>query len=167
MEETNNNIAHFGDGEMAFVYRYAEYVDEENGVSYCRFLLRPSTVMCEKFMFPDLDESGFLERSYPFTQVLEVKKELHCNRWWIFTDVEGGKAKPSEYWDACTSVIEDQERYMNSLRSSKDYALYELDQERTRSQESIKIQSNLIKTVAEARGRTDDGEGGGDYDDSQ
>ncbi len=163
-QEESDNWVIFGDLQMAQVFDYKIFNDDDDGKDYITFLIRPSNRLLSTYQINDYDDEGLIERTYSSTQVIHASKNLHSNRWLVMVDINEGETPVSKYYSECIVVIDDLKRMMKTEKYAKYYALQELEDERTQKEVSLKQYSRLVKTVAEARGRSDGDEGEVDSD---
>ena len=156
-EDYNDNWVHFGDLNLAQVFDFKIYDDEETGIEYIKFLLRPSNRLVEKFpsLLQEVDEEGLLIREFNTAEVIHVPGGINRNRWLVFKDINDGETEVSRYFAKASTVISDLKRLLKTEKYSKYRVLQELEEERTQKETTLKQQSKLMKAVAEGRGRVD------------
>lgn len=154
--------AHFGDGNSAEILEIREYTKIKTGVRYVKFIFLPSKRIEQMYNTREKqDPSGAIVMEYPKTQVEFLERGVGRIRCWIFTDFMGNGTRVSDRYNQLTMTIEDTERLLHSSEAARARSYQELDVERQHKKQAIKLQSDIIREVAKARGRTDEDAFGG------
>ena len=161
----NDHWCYFGDGNAAQIVDSKDYTKKNTGVKYTRFILRPSTMMEEMYdLEQEQDDDGMILRDYPSVQVLFLQRTVSRTRCWVFLDVNGEDTPASNLHKEYTEALIDSQRLIRSAEAAKNRMFQELQKERTQKVEALRSQTNIIKEIARARGRTDDDAGFAGYD---
>ena len=156
---------YFGDGNAAQIIESREFTRKKDGVKFVRFILLPSRLMEDMYdLMDEQDDEGFILRDYPAVNVLFLQRSVNRTRCWVFTDVQGGDTPASNLHKDFTEALVDSQRLIRSAEAAKNRMFQELQKERTQKVEALKHQTNIIKEIARARGRTDDDGGLAGYD---
>jgi len=151
---------YFGDGNASIMLECKEVVNSETGLKYYRFILIPSKRIESQYdISEEQDKTGAIVREYLATDVLFLERGTYRTRVWVYCNFNGEPTVASRRYQELTSTINDTDRLLRSAEAGKNRLIQELNMERQQHISSIKIQSDIIKTVASARGRVD-GEGG-------
>tara|TARA_Y100000310_G_scaffold320368_1_gene376752 strand:+ start:323 stop:826 length:504 start_codon:yes stop_codon:yes gene_type:complete len=157
----SDNWASFGDGNAAEIIETSEYTKEKTGVKHIKFIFLPSKLIEAQYdIGEEQNQNGFIIRSYPATEVVFLIRGVGKTRCWIYTDFNGGPTPASRRFQELTETIEDNEKLMRSAEAAKNRAYQELDMERQHRLQAIKLQTNIVREVAKARGRVDSSEEG-------
>src|SRR6056297_3831760 len=93
-EEVNpNNWIIFGDLHFAKVLHHVNFTDEETGLEYTSFLIRPSSYLVRRYQINDYDEDMLIKRKYSTSKIIHEPQEDGGNRWLIDATIEGGETK--------------------------------------------------------------------------
>jgi hypothetical protein len=156
---------YFGDGNAAQIIDSREYTRKDDGIKYTRFILLPSRMIEQMYAIEEeQDDEGLIVREYESIQVLWLQRSVNRTRCWIFVNVQGEETAASNLNKHFTEAILDSQRLIRSAEAAKNRMFQELQKERTQKAEALKMQTNIIKEIAKARGRTDDEGGLGQYD---
>lgn len=155
---------YFGDGNAAQIIDSREYTKKDDGIKYTRFILLPSRMIEQMYGLDDEQtDDGLIVREYESVHVMFLQRSVNRTRCWIFVNVNGEETVASNLNKHFTEAIIDSQRLIRSAEAAKNRMFQELQKERTQKAEALKMQTNIIKEIAKARGRTDD-EGGLGYD---
>ena len=155
--DDSDNWVHFGDLNLAQVFDFKNYVDDDDGLEYIEFLLRPSNRLVSKYpeLINEVDDEGLLTREFKTSEVIHVPGGINRNRWLVFKDINDKETEVSGYFAKASVVINDLRRLLKTEKYAKYRILQELDEERSQKETNLKQQSKLMKAVAEGRGRVD------------
>ena len=161
--ENPDYYAYFGDGNTALIIKVKDHINNETGKKTIRFILKPTTrieVMYD--ISEEQNQQGFIFREYPETEVIFLERETNRIRCWVETDFNGGETPASRRRADFKVALEDTNRLLRSERAAKNRAYRELEIARTQQRMALKLQTDMVKEVAKARGRVD-GETGEGY----
>ena len=154
----SDHWCYFGDGNAAQILDSREYIKPGSGKKYIKFVLLPSKRIENTYDIMDEQDpaSGAIVKEYPEVDVVFLERGVYRTRCWIYTDFNSGETPASRRTADLTMALKDSERLLRSAEAAKNRAYVELDTERQQKLQSIKLQSDIIREVAKARGRTDD-----------
>jgi len=154
----DDHWAYFGDGNAARIVECKDIINNKTGVQKVKFIFIPSEKIENQYDIKvEQDPSTkMIIREYKKTNVIFLERGVGRTRCWVTLDFNGGPTVASRREQIFTDVINDNDRLLRSAEASKNRLQQELDTERLQKTESLKIQANMIKQVASARGRYDE-----------
>lgn len=155
----SDHWVYFGDGNAAQILDSREYIKRKTGVRYVKFILLPSRRIEQIYDIDESqDETGAIVKEYTKTEVLFLERGIYRTRVWVLFDFMGGETPASRRYKELTETLNDTDRLLRSSEAAKSRMMQELETERQQKLQSIKLQSDILREVARARGRVD-GEG--------
>lgn len=150
---------YFGDGNAAQILDTREYIKRDSGIRYVKFILLPSRRIEQMYDIGDLqDDTGAIVREYKLTDVVFLERGVYRTRVWVYVDFMGGETPASRRTKELTDTLNDTDRLLRSAEAAKSRLIQELNMERQQKIQAIRVQSDILREVARARGRVD-GEG--------
>jgi hypothetical protein len=157
--ENNDHWAYFGDGNAAQILDSREYIKRKTGIKYVKFILMPSKRIEKMYdISEEQDSTGAIVKEYPSTEIVFLERGVFRTRCWIYTDFIGGETPASRRTRELTEALNDTERLLRSAEAAKNRAYQELELERQQKKQSLRLQADMVREIARARGRVD-GEG--------
>jgi len=157
MAVSSDHWASFGDGNAAQIIDSRDYLEKTTGKKKIKFIFWPSKRIREMYeLEEEVDRlTGYVVKQFDFTDVVFLERGVHRTRCWIYTDFQGGPTPASRRYEDLTMALKDSERLLRSAEAAKNRAYQELTQEREQKKMSLKLQADMLREVARARGRVD------------
>lgn len=154
---SGDHWVYFGDGNAAQLIDSREYIKYRTGIRWIKFILLPSRRIGQMYdLSEEQDKSGAVVKEYPSTDVIFLERGVYRTRCWVLTDFIGGATPASRHHEDMAKTLQDTERLLKGAEAAKNRLFQELEMERVQKSRSIKLQTDIIRQVAKARGRTDD-----------
>jgi hypothetical protein len=152
---------YFGDGNAAQIVDFKEYIKKSTGVKYVKFIFIPSSLIEQQYNIREKQdqETHALVMEYPWTEVIFLSKGTNRTRCWVLTDFEGGRTPASMRQQELSETLRDTERLLRSAEAAKNRAYQELEKERQQQLMAIRTKIDMVREVAKARGKVDEGMG--------
>jgi hypothetical protein len=153
---TGDHWAYFGDGNAAQILDSREYLRKRDGKRFVKFILHPSKRIEQIYdISEEQDQTGAIVREYPVSEVVFLERGVMRTRCWIYTDFSGGPTPASRRFKELTEALDDTERLLRSAEAAKNRAYQELEMERQQKKQSLRLQADMVREVARARGRVE------------
>jgi len=154
--------AYFGDGNAAQILDSREYLRKKDGKKIVKFILHPSKRIEQIYdIADDQDSTGAIVKEYPAAEIVFLERGIIRTRCWIYTDFNGGPTPASRRFKELTEALNDTERLLRSAEAAKNRAYQELETERQQKKQALKLQTDMVREIARARGRVEGDSDGG------
>lgn len=157
MAVVNDHWAYFGDGNAAQIIDSRDYIEHSTGKKKVKFIFLPSKRITQMYeIVEEIDRAtGYVVREFDYTEVVFLERGVYRTRCWVYPDFNGGPTPASRRFADLTTALTDTERLVRSEQAAKNRLFQELQMEREQKRQSLRLQADMVREVAKARGRVD------------